>query len=365
MQEPSHTDLDVLATLLQHADAVVSNAGTVLLDALVNDRPAVCVLYDEGAPAGRVVGGEERRSASTTATWRPPARSTRRGRSTRSSPVSSGAWSDPASSRRSGAPSPRPSSARSTAERGARRRGDRRRGGGVSTRSSSGSTVGKAGRTQSGDRARAEGGLDDRLRALRRHRAGARASRSARGREKRLENLNGLVELAGGLAFVVLCDDDVEFVRGDVVELVEECAAAGFGLGQPAHAPGSEVSHRTRGSAPRSRSREVPFVESGPISVISPELERARPAAPGLARDGLGARARLDATCRAEGCRLGIVDAVHDQAPREGRRHVRRDRERGADASRSSRRAGLADWGPLPRTLATWRPWRRRPRGCS
>jgi hypothetical protein len=38
--------------LLQHGDAVVSNAGTILLDALVNDRPAVCVLYDEGAPPG-------------------------------------------------------------------------------------------------------------------------------------------------------------------------------------------------------------------------------------------------------------------------------------------------------------------------
>ena len=52
VQEPSHTDIDVLATLLQHVDVVVTNAGTVLLDALVNDRPSVCVLYDEGAPAG-------------------------------------------------------------------------------------------------------------------------------------------------------------------------------------------------------------------------------------------------------------------------------------------------------------------------
>jgi UDP-N-acetylglucosamine:LPS N-acetylglucosamine transferase len=52
VQEPSFTDLEELATVLQHADAVVSNAGTVLLDALVNDRPAVCVLYDEGAPPG-------------------------------------------------------------------------------------------------------------------------------------------------------------------------------------------------------------------------------------------------------------------------------------------------------------------------
>lgn len=48
VQEPSVTDLDVLATLLQHADCVVTNAGTVMLDALVNDRPVVCVLYDEG-----------------------------------------------------------------------------------------------------------------------------------------------------------------------------------------------------------------------------------------------------------------------------------------------------------------------------
>jgi hypothetical protein len=52
VQEPSYTDLEELATLLQHGDAVVANAGTILLDALVNDRPAVCVLYDEGAPTG-------------------------------------------------------------------------------------------------------------------------------------------------------------------------------------------------------------------------------------------------------------------------------------------------------------------------
>jgi CDP-glycerol glycerophosphotransferase (TagB/SpsB family) len=52
VQEASYTDLDELATLLQHVDVVVCNAGTILLDALVGDRPAVCVLYDEGAPPG-------------------------------------------------------------------------------------------------------------------------------------------------------------------------------------------------------------------------------------------------------------------------------------------------------------------------
>jgi hypothetical protein len=52
VQEPSFTDLEGLATLLQHCDVVVTNAGTILLDALANDRPVVCVLWDEGAPAG-------------------------------------------------------------------------------------------------------------------------------------------------------------------------------------------------------------------------------------------------------------------------------------------------------------------------
>ena len=52
VQEPSYTDLEELTVLLQHGDCVVANAGTILLDALANDRPVVCVLYDEGAPQG-------------------------------------------------------------------------------------------------------------------------------------------------------------------------------------------------------------------------------------------------------------------------------------------------------------------------
>jgi hypothetical protein len=66
VQEPSFTDLETLALLLQHGEVVVSNAGTILLDALANDRPAVCTLYDEGAPPGeswalKNVGGEHYR----------------------------------------------------------------------------------------------------------------------------------------------------------------------------------------------------------------------------------------------------------------------------------------------------------------
>src|SRR5439155_24903958 len=76
VQEPSFTDLEQLATLLQHCDCVVANAGTILLEALVNDRPAVCVLYDEGGPPGEswalknVLGEHYRELAASEAFYR-------------------------------------------------------------------------------------------------------------------------------------------------------------------------------------------------------------------------------------------------------------------------------------------------------
>ena len=50
---PTPGDFTELATLLQYADCVIANAGTILLEALVNDRPSICVTFDEGAPRGR------------------------------------------------------------------------------------------------------------------------------------------------------------------------------------------------------------------------------------------------------------------------------------------------------------------------
>ena len=41
-----------LATLLQHVACVVANGGTILLDAVVNDSPSVCITFDAGAPPG-------------------------------------------------------------------------------------------------------------------------------------------------------------------------------------------------------------------------------------------------------------------------------------------------------------------------
>jgi hypothetical protein len=52
VQQSSYTDLEDLALLLQHVDCVAANAGTIVLDAVVNDRPVVAVTFDEGAPRG-------------------------------------------------------------------------------------------------------------------------------------------------------------------------------------------------------------------------------------------------------------------------------------------------------------------------
>jgi hypothetical protein len=75
-QKASFTDLEDLAVLLKHVDCFVSTAGTILLDALVNDRPSICVLFDEGAPAGErwadlnIVGEHYRKLAESEAFYR-------------------------------------------------------------------------------------------------------------------------------------------------------------------------------------------------------------------------------------------------------------------------------------------------------
>jgi hypothetical protein len=52
VQPATFTDMEVLSLLLQHVACVITNAGTILLDSLVNNRPAISVLYDEGAAEG-------------------------------------------------------------------------------------------------------------------------------------------------------------------------------------------------------------------------------------------------------------------------------------------------------------------------
>ena len=47
LQEPSYTDIGELGILLRNVDCVITNAGTIQLDSIANDRPTICVMYDE------------------------------------------------------------------------------------------------------------------------------------------------------------------------------------------------------------------------------------------------------------------------------------------------------------------------------
>ncbi len=160
-------------------------------------------------------------------------------------------------------------------------------------------------------------------------------------------------------AELVLSDDDIAFARGDLTSFVDLARRAGLGLAQPAHAPGSEVSHGITRGQPRSRVRLTTFVESGPLVAVAPTwVERVTPLP---VWRGMGWGIELEwIDLRRDGCRLGIVDATpvthlgkvgggYDDS--ELRARVRSElAERGVD-----------DWGPLQVTLATWRPWRRSP----
>jgi hypothetical protein len=158
---------------------------------------------------------------------------------------------------------------------------------------------------------------------------------------------------------VLLSDDDIRFERGDLVSFLDLAAKAGLGLAQPAHAPGSEVSHGITRVRPRSRVRLTTFVEGGPLVAIAPEatgrvlpLPRSR---------GMGWGIELDwMDLSSDGLRLGIVDAtpvVHLGSVGGTYDDTKiRTRMREELAAR-----GVDDWGPLQRTLATWRPWQRRP----
>ena len=158
--------------------------------------------------------------------------------------------------------------------------------------------------------------------------------------------------------WVVVADDDAVFTRGTLVSFAETAAAAGFGLAQPAHALRSNISHRITWRRPCSNARLTTFVEIGPIFAVDPAWRgRVLPFPGGI---GMGWGLELDwMDLRPEGCRLGIVDATPV-------RHLTRFAAAYAPDEEIAKLARLLDergapgWGDLRRTLATWRPWRRR-----
>ena len=158
---------------------------------------------------------------------------------------------------------------------------------------------------------------------------------------------------------VVVFDDDAPFARGDLPSFIRTGAAAGLDLFQPAHVLRSNISHRITWRRPLSRARLTTFVEIGPIFAVSPGWRDRIVPFPDDVGMGWGLELRWT-DLRAEGCRLGIVDAMPV-------RHLARfatayaPDEEIARLDRLLAERGAPGWKGLRRTLAVWRPWQARP----
>jgi hypothetical protein len=159
--------------------------------------------------------------------------------------------------------------------------------------------------------------------------------------------------------YIVVADDDAVFTRGDLTAFVDLAEAAGLGLAQPAHVYRSNISHRLTWRRPLSRARLTTFVEIGPIFAVSERWrDRVMPFPAGI---GMGWGLELDwMDLQEDGCRLGIVDATPIRHLSPFAAAYAPDEEI-AKLTRLLEERGAPGWRGLRRTLATWRPWRRRP----
>jgi hypothetical protein len=157
---------------------------------------------------------------------------------------------------------------------------------------------------------------------------------------------------------VVVTDDDAVFVRGSLATFLETAAAAQLDLSQPAHVLRSNISHRITWRRPLSRARLTTFVEIGPLFAVAPGWrDRIMPFPQDI---GMGWGLELDwMDLRADGCRLGIVDATPIRHLSPFAAAYAPDEEI-AKLTRLLAERGAPGWKGLRRTLQTWRPWRDR-----
>jgi hypothetical protein len=117
--------------------------------------------------------------------------------------------------------------------------------------------------------------------------------------------------------WVVIADDDVRIIRGDLRRLVSISNALGFDLAQPGVDRRSFHTWGITVSRPLTRARLTSFVEIGPLFVIAPDAVERATAEFASFRMGFG----LEELWHALGLRLGVVDEVrvwHLQAIGQG-----------------------------------------------
>lgn len=158
---------------------------------------------------------------------------------------------------------------------------------------------------------------------------------------------------------LVVSDDDVTFERGGFRELLCLTKAGGFGVAQPAHAPGSYVNHPITRARPLTLARVTTYVEIGPVVVISPEWRSTILPFPEEFGMGWGLDLKW-ADLQEVGCRLGIVDGVslRHVAPPAGGYSAAPEAER---LRRMLRARGSESILTFQRTADAWRVWQKAP----
>jgi len=73
-------------------------------------------------------------------------------------------------------------------------------------------------------------------------------------------------------SFVLVADDDFEFVRGTLASFLQLSVKCGFMLSQPAHIPSSNSSYGFNRCRPWFTARATTFVECGPIFLVHPRF---------------------------------------------------------------------------------------------
>jgi hypothetical protein len=127
----------------------------------------------------------------------------------------------------------------------------------------------------------------------------------------RMAHLNALTrDLPADVDCLVVADDDVRFVVGDLGRLLRAGAALDLDVFQPAHSARSRWSFPFVRKHPMVFARQTRFVEQGPLVVLSARAQAALLPFPENTGMGWGVEASWSATATEHGLRLGIVDAV-------------------------------------------------------
>ncbi len=169
--------------------------------------------------------------------------------------------------------------------------------------------------------------------------------------------LNGLMQGVDLDRFdwVVVADDDFEFVGPDLDDLLALAEVAGLDLVQPAH---TELSHRDLEFGvrrPFALARRTTFVEIGPVFAVRRPLRTQVVPFPADHEMGWGLELEWF-DLASEGARLGIVDAVPVRHLQPVGADYAKDAQ--ADALRARlRERGVARFADVQRTLESWWVW--------